>query len=251
MRKITNYNETQDNKRYRLLRENMIEEQIVSRGISDKKVLEALRKVPRHIFVDKAYKVSAYEDRPLPIGSGQTISQPYIVALMTEGLELTGNERVLEIGTGSGYQVAVLAELVKEVYTVEIITSLHERNKKLLSGYKNLNELLDASISELTGTRGIGLAKAAQVMAALELGRRAVSEKNGNTISYRCSEEIANYYIPLLKDLKKEQFRVLLLDVKNKVIKEVLISQGSLTSSLVHLATIFFAGRVEAIAHLA
>lgn len=138
MRKITNYNETQDNKRYRLLRENMIEEQIVSRGISDKKVLEALRKVPRHIFVDKAYKVSAYEDRPLPIGSGQTISQPYIVALMTEGLELTGNERVLEIGTGSGYQVAVLAELVKEVYTVEIITSLHERNKKLLSGYKNI-----------------------------------------------------------------------------------------------------------------
>ena len=86
-------------------------------------------------------------------------------------------------------------------------------------------------------------------MAALELGRRAVSEKNGNNVSFRCSEEVANYYIPLLKDLKKEQFRVLLLDIKNKVIKEVLISQGSLTSSTVRLATKPFAGRVKAIAH--
>lgn len=138
MREKTNYNKTQDNKKYRLLRENMIKEQIVSRGISDKKVLEAFRKVQRHIFVDKAYINSAYEDGPLPIGEGQTISQPYIVALMTESLELTGNEKVLEIGTGSGYQVAILAELAKEVYTVEIITSLYEKNKKLLSGYKNI-----------------------------------------------------------------------------------------------------------------
>src|SRR4030043_2322016 len=138
MRKKTNYNETQDNKRYHSLLENMVEEQIISRGISDKKVLEALRKVPRDIFVDEAYMDSAYEDRPLPIGSGQTISQPYIVALMTESLELTGNEKVLEIGTGSGYQVAILAELTKEVYTVEIITPLYEKNKKLLEKYKNI-----------------------------------------------------------------------------------------------------------------
>jgi len=123
--------------------------------------------------------------------------------------------------------------------------------KSLLSEYKSLNELLDASITELTSVRGIGLAKACQIIAALELGRRAVSEKNGNNKSFRCSEEVANYYIPLLKDLKKEQFRVLLLDVKNKVIKEVLVSQGSLTSSIVHPATQPFAGRVEAIAHLA
>ena len=106
--------------------------------------------------------------------------------------------------------------------------------KVLLSRYKNLNELFNVSVSELTEIKGIGRAKAAQVMAALELGRRVVSEKNGNNVSFRCSEEVANYYIPLLKDLKKEQFRVLLLDIKNKVIKEVLISQGSLTSSIVH-----------------
>jgi len=106
--------------------------------------------------------------------------------------------------------------------------------KTILCRYKNLNELLDASITELTEIKGIGRAKAAQIIAALELGKRAVSEKNGNNISFRCSEEVANYYIPLLKNLKKEQFRVILLDIKNKVIKEVLISVGSLTSSTVH-----------------
>ena len=128
----------QDIRKYQSLRENMIQNQIISRGVRDKKVLDALRKVPRDIFVDEAYRNSAYEDRPLPIGSGQTISQPYIVALMTESLELTGNEKVLEIGTGSGYQVAILAELTKEVYTVEIITPLYEKNKKLLKKYKNI-----------------------------------------------------------------------------------------------------------------
>ena len=107
-------------------------------------------------------------------------------------------------------------------------------SKSLLSEYKNLNELLGASAAELTSIKGIGTAKACQIIAALELGKRAVSEKNGSNKSFRCSEEVANYYIPLLKDLKKEQFRVLLLDVKNKLIKEVLISQGSLTSSIVH-----------------
>jgi len=122
--------------------------------------------------------------------------------------------------------------------------------KSLLSRFGNLNELLGTSASELTGIRGIGKAKAAQIIAALELGKRAVSEKNGNNLSFRCSEEVANYYIPLLKDLKKEQFRVLLLDIKNRVIKEVLISQGSLTSSIVRLATRPFAGRVKPIAHL-
>ena len=106
--------------------------------------------------------------------------------------------------------------------------------KLLLSRYKNLNELLSASIVELAEIKGIGWAKASQIMAALELGRRAISEKNGNNKSFKCSEEVANYYIPLLKNLKKEQFIVLLLDIKNKIIKEVLISMGSLTSSIVH-----------------
>jgi len=120
--------------------------------------------------------------------------------------------------------------------------------KAIMARYKNLNGLRNASARELTDIKGIGLAKSAQIMAALELGRRAVSEKNGNNVSFRCSEEVANYYIPLLKDLKKEQFRVILLDIKNKVIKDVLISQGSLTSSIVRLATKFIARRVKAIA---
>jgi len=127
-----------DDQKYQSLRENMIQDQIISRGIKDKKVLDALRKVPRHIFVDESYKNSAYDDRPLPIGHGQTISQPYIVALMTESLDLSGNEKVLEIGTGSGYQVAILAEISREVYTVEIVTSLYQKNKELLKKYKNI-----------------------------------------------------------------------------------------------------------------
>jgi len=132
------YTESKANRNYQLLRDKMVQNQIISRGIKNKKVLDALRKVPRHIFVDKIYKDSAYEDRPLPIGYGQTISQPYIVALMTESLDLSGNEKVLEIGTGSGYQVAVLAEVSKEVYTVEIIAPLYKKNKKLLDKYKNI-----------------------------------------------------------------------------------------------------------------
>ena len=109
--------------------------------------------------------------------------------------------------------------------------------KKILADCGSLKNLLDLSFSEFLKIGGIGWAKASQIMAAIELGRRAVSEKNGNNISFRCSEEVANYYIPLLKDLKKEQFRVLLLDIKNKVIKEVLISVGSLTSSIVRTVT--------------
>lgn len=138
MKSPNNNSSLADNQKYQSLRENMVQVQIVSRGINDKKVLDALRKVPRHIFVDESYKNSAYEDRPLPIGHGQTISQPYIVALMTESLDLSGNEKILEIGTGSGYQVAVLAEISREIYTVEIITALYIKNKNLLKKYKNI-----------------------------------------------------------------------------------------------------------------
>ncbi len=124
--------------KYTELRNNMVDYQITARGITDKKVIETMRKVPRHEFVDQYLKDSAYADRPLSIGMGQTISQPYIVALMTESLELTGNERVLEIGTGSGYQAAVLSEIVDGVYTVEIITYLHQKSNKILSSYPNV-----------------------------------------------------------------------------------------------------------------
>lgn len=123
---------------FAFLRDDMVDQQIINRGIFDKNVIEAMRKVPRHEFVDKDLQFSAYADRPLPIGMGQTISQPYIVALMTESLKLTGNEIVLEIGTGSGYQAAVLAEIVQKVFTVEIITPLHKKSNIVLSKYLNV-----------------------------------------------------------------------------------------------------------------
>jgi protein-L-isoaspartate(D-aspartate) O-methyltransferase len=105
-------------------REHMVETQIVRRGVRDVRVLEAMRRVPRHVFVAHEYRYLAYSDGPLPIGNGQTISQPYIVALMSELLELKGDEKVLEIGTGSGYQAAVLACLAGEVHTIERYASL-------------------------------------------------------------------------------------------------------------------------------
>ncbi|MFH1287158.1 MAG: protein-L-isoaspartate(D-aspartate) O-methyltransferase [bacterium] len=118
----------------------MIETQIKARGIKDERVLQAMLKVQRHLFVPQTYQHLAYTDGPLPIGDGQTISQPYIVALMTELLELKGNENVLEIGTGSGYQAAVLGELAKGVYTIEILSSLAQGAEKLIKelGYKNI-----------------------------------------------------------------------------------------------------------------
>jgi protein-L-isoaspartate(D-aspartate) O-methyltransferase len=122
------------------MREKMVEIQIKARGVKDPRVLAALLKVERHRFVPEGYVNSAYSDQPLPIGEGQTISQPYIVALMTELLELKGDEKVLEVGTGSGYQAAILAELAMQVYTVEIVESLASsaKNRLLELGYQNV-----------------------------------------------------------------------------------------------------------------
>lgn len=126
--------------RFSVAREKMVRSQLIARGIKDERVLSAMRKVPRHRFVDSALADRTYGDYPLPIGSGQTISQPYIVALMTEALELTPKDTVLEIGTGSGYQAAVLAEIVEKVYTVERIKELESRARKTLDqlGYHNV-----------------------------------------------------------------------------------------------------------------
>lgn len=123
-----------------ILRKRMIEEQLVPRGIADAKVLAAMKKIPRHLFLPGRGLEAAYGDYPLPVGEGQTISQPYMVALMTQSLELTGGEKVLEIGTGSGYQAAILAEIAKEVYSVERFESLAENARLLLDGmeYKNI-----------------------------------------------------------------------------------------------------------------
>ncbi len=125
---------------YAAARERMVRDQIEARGVRDPRVLAALRKVPRHELVPEAQRSYAYEDRPLPIGHGQTISQPYIVAIMTEHLDLQGDERVLEVGTGSGYQAAVLGELAKEVYSIEIVEPLAERAGKDLArlGYPQI-----------------------------------------------------------------------------------------------------------------
>jgi len=122
------------------LRRQMVERQLIPRGINSPAVLKAMRKIERHKFVPAEYINSAYGDHPLPIGMGQTISQPYIVALMTQALSLTGDESVLEIGTGSGYQTAVLAELAKKVYSVERLPELSERARPVLAemGYKNI-----------------------------------------------------------------------------------------------------------------
>ncbi len=125
---------------YAIARERMVQEQLISRGISNPRVLEVMRRIPRHLFVEEALASRAYKDYTLPIGEKQTISQPYMVALMTEALELEGMERVLEIGTGSGYQTAILAELAAKVYSIERIKSLADRAQKLLDqlGYYNI-----------------------------------------------------------------------------------------------------------------
>jgi len=122
------------------LRNDMVEKQIEARGVSDPNVLAAMRKVPRHLFVSEALMDQAYSDFPLPIGEQQTISQPYIVAEMTQALQLTKDDRVLEIGTGSGYQAAILAQIAFRVYTIERIHSLYVKARKLFDqlGYHNI-----------------------------------------------------------------------------------------------------------------
>jgi protein-L-isoaspartate(D-aspartate) O-methyltransferase len=121
-------------------REQMVTEQIEARGVKDAATLKAMRSVPRHLFVPPSAMGEAYEDHPFPIGSGQTISQPYIVAFMTEALHLSGGETVLEVGTGSGYQAAVLARIAAKVYTIEIVEDLARQARERLErlGYRNV-----------------------------------------------------------------------------------------------------------------
>jgi protein-L-isoaspartate(D-aspartate) O-methyltransferase len=124
---------------YASKRQQMVDSQIIKRGIQDIRIINAMKKIPRHLFLDEALYSQAYEDYPSPIGEKQTISQPYIVALMTELLQLKGNEKILEIGTGSGYQTAVLAELADQVFSIERIPTLAKRARKLLDELKYTN----------------------------------------------------------------------------------------------------------------
>lgn len=125
--------------RYVKQRMRMVDSQIRARGIRDSRLLKVMEKIPRHFFVDEALREQAYNDNPLPIDAGQTISQPYIVALMTEALELTGIEKVLELGTGSGYQTAILAELAERVFSIERIASLASGARKMLDSLNYFN----------------------------------------------------------------------------------------------------------------
>ncbi len=136
----TEDNHAADPPRERRLRQRMVEQQIRSRGVTSPQVLAAMAQVPRHLFVPEGERGHAYEDHPLPIGGGQTISQPYIVALMTALLGLPPQSRVLEIGTGSGYQAAVLSRVAAQVYSVEILSELGTRARETLSrlGYENV-----------------------------------------------------------------------------------------------------------------
>jgi protein-L-isoaspartate(D-aspartate) O-methyltransferase len=123
------------------LRNLMVDTQLLARGIKDERVLSAMRRVPRHMFVSEEMRYRAYEDMALPTGEGQTISQPFMVAIMTELLELSGQEKVLEVGTGSGYQAAILGELAREVYTIERLKSLSDMARERLAslGYRNIH----------------------------------------------------------------------------------------------------------------
>lgn len=126
---------------FKELREIMVNTQLIPRGIKDKRVLDAMKKIPRHLFVDESMQYRAYDDMALSIGEGQTISQPYMVAIMSELLDLHGDEKVLEIGTGSGYQSAILAKLAREVYTVERVLSLSQKAKERFNSlqYENIH----------------------------------------------------------------------------------------------------------------
>jgi protein-L-isoaspartate(D-aspartate) O-methyltransferase len=144
-----------------LAREHMVESQLCARGISDPRVLEAMSRVPRDQFVPEPFRAQAYEDHPLPIGDGQTISQPYIVALMLESLQLTPQDKALEIGTGSGYATALLAELAAQVFSIERHPELAENARRVLAalGYTN--------IKVFTGNGSLGLPDAAPFDAIL------------------------------------------------------------------------------------
>jgi protein-L-isoaspartate(D-aspartate) O-methyltransferase len=131
-------------------REKMVREQLIPRGINDPRVLSAMRKIPRHFFVEEALWGEAYSDYPVPIGERQTISQPYIVALMTQALALKGQEKVLEIGTGSGYQTAVLAEISRKVYSIERIRPLFQKARRIIDQLKYFNVMLKVN----DGTQG-------------------------------------------------------------------------------------------------
>ena len=207
------------------LAEAMVKYQIEGRGVRDKNVLDAMRKIPRHLFVKGVRPPNAYRDNPIPIGHGQTISQPYMVAVMSEALELRKSDRVLEIGTGSGYQTAILAYIAEEVYSIERIEPLLKRAKSILDalGFTNIHyKLADGNWGwreEAPFDKIIVTAAAPDVPSALKAqlkdnGRLVIPvgdyktfqelliiEKKGN--SYRVERSIACRFVPLLSGIEQ------------------------------------------------
>ena len=206
-------------------RDRMVADQIASRDVRDPRVLGALREVPRHLFVPEAHRSQAYDDHPLPIGEGQTISQPYIVALMTELARPSPTDRVLEIGTGSGYQAAVLSRLVAHVYSVELNDVLHEQARLRLRtlGYANVTAILGDGYKGWPGAApyDIVIVTAAPeevpeaLVAQLKPGGRLVIPVGGYSQELRLTEKDANgrtrarsvapvMFVPMVKGERKK-----------------------------------------------
>ena len=169
-------------------RERMVEEQLVNRGISDLGVLAAVSRIERHRFVDEALQVRAYDDHPLPIGERQTISQPYMVGLMTQALELRGHERVLEIGTGCGYQTAVLAELVATVYTVARLAVLAAAARATLETHFAALEVGVRATQKLTASIDAELVRAADATDDADRAGGRKRNKASHRIAGRATE---------------------------------------------------------------
>jgi protein-L-isoaspartate(D-aspartate) O-methyltransferase len=219
-----------ENNHYAGLREKMVREQIADRGVRDPRVLEAMRKVPRHLFVPEELRDRSYEDSPLPIGNGQTISQPYMVAWMTDLLRLKEGDRVLEVGTGSGYQAAILCELAYRVYTIEVDAALAARAEETVRsfGYKNLLVKVgdgtegwqeEAPFDAITVTAGAPSVPQ-PLLDQLALGGRMVIPVGSKTMQmltlitreaggFRTSQEGSCVFVPLLGKFGWKQRRVL------------------------------------------
>ncbi len=208
---------------FEIQRKDMVKYQIRSRGVKDKRVLEAMNKIPRELFVPDNSKDEAYADKPLPIGKGQTISQPYIVALMTELLNLKGKERVLEVGTGSGYQAAILAKLAKEVYTIDRIPELVENAKR------KIEQLNITNVTFKVGDGTLGLPEFAPydriivTAAAPNIPPALTNQLANNGIMVI---PVGSHYLQTLKIVKKQEDKIIEQNSINCVFVPLIGKQG-------------------------